>query len=81
MDKMEDVEKVLLDYFGNIFTTSEPSEMEHIFQSISTRVTAEMNNNLDKEFTIVEIKEALYQMNHNKAPELDGMTACFYQNY
>ena len=36
---------------------------------------------LDKEFTKVEIREALFQMYPNKAPRPHGMTTCFYQRY
>ena len=55
--------------------------MEHIFQTINTRVTGEMNQTLDKEFTILEVKSTFCQMNPNKAQGLDGMIVCFYQNY
>ena len=80
-DNMEDVEKVFLDYFNNIFTTSNPSNMKHIFQAIDTRVTIDMNKFLDKDVTISEIRHALDQMNPNKAFSLDGMTVFFYQKY
>ena len=41
-------------------------------------MTNEMNGMLDKEFTEVEINQALFQMSPNKAPSPDKMTACFY---
>ena len=58
-DKMEEVERIFMDYFENIFTTCNPSNMDKIFQVINTRVTSEMMR-LDKEFTITKVKSALF---------------------
>ena len=55
--------------------------MDIIFQVMEPRVTDEMNEKLGKEFTDMEVKQALDQMNPHKAPRPDGMSACFYQKY
>ena len=44
-------------------------------------VSTDMRTSLDKDFTEVEMKEALFQMHPDKAPRLDGMTVLFYQKY
>ena len=45
------------------------------------RVTPEMNEELIKEFKVVEVWQALQQMHPTKSPESDGMSPIFYQKY
>lgn len=44
-----------------------------------TQVTEEENNILISSFTEKEIKEAVFQMEHNKSPRPDGFPVEFYQ--
>ena len=53
--------------------------MDLVFQAIDTRITSDMSDVLDKNFSNMEVKFALDQMNPNKAHGLNGMLACFYQ--
>ena len=55
--------------------------MDTVFQVIDTRVPSEMNQDLDKVFTLDEIRCALFQINPVKAPGPDGMNAFFYQKH
>jgi hypothetical protein len=43
------------------------------------QVTAEENDILLKSFSEEEVKKAVFQMEHNKAPGPDGFPAEFYQ--
>ena len=45
------------------------------------RVTPEMNEELIKEFKVVEVWQALQQMHPTKSPGSDGMSPIFYQKY
>ena len=80
-EKQEELEEVFLSYFSKIFSTSNHSNMKSVLQVMEGRISDAMNESLDKDFSEVEIKMALDQMNPNKAPRPDGMTACFYQKY
>jgi hypothetical protein len=45
------------------------------------QVSQEENDLLVRPFTMEEIRETIFQMEHNKAPEPDGFQAEFYQAY
>ena len=70
-----------MNYFERIFTSSNPTSMENIFQAMKSKIGGDENANLLKEFTQEEIKVALDQMHPDKAPGPDGMTAGFYKKY
>ena len=68
-------------HFEEIFITSNPSKMDKVYKGLDQRISTEKMDQLNKEFIKNEIKEALHQMNPNKALGLDGMTAYFFQRY
>jgi hypothetical protein len=55
--------------------------MDAIFDAIPTKVSAEMNEALNRDYTNDEIKKALFQMGPTKATGSDGFPALFYQNH
>ncbi|XP_074290614.1 uncharacterized protein LOC141617329 [Silene latifolia] len=77
----EEVARVAVKYFQELFTTSNPVEGELCLQGLENRVTAEMNLGLERDYSEEEIVEALNQMNPLKAPGPDGMNGLFYQTY
>ncbi|KAF7832377.1 reverse transcriptase [Senna tora] len=58
-----------------------PSEFDQVIGKVPTKVTSDMNKNLDDRFTREEVKEAVFSMYPTKAPEPDGFPALFYQKY
>ena len=52
--------------------------MNEVFQGMEQRISANKMSYLDKEFTEIEIKEALLQMHLNKAPGPNGMITYFF---
>jgi len=46
-----------------------------------TQVSDEENTFLTAPFTEDEVRKAIFQMEHNKAPGLDGFPAEFYQTF
>jgi hypothetical protein len=55
--------------------------MNELLECVDRRVTPEMNEKLNKEFTHDEVKEALDSIGDLKAPGLDGMHALFYKKF
>ena len=78
-ESKEEIEQVFLKHFSKIFTTSDPGSVDNFLKDMDRRVSEEMNIKLDKPFLESEIKMAIDQMNPQKSPGPDGMTACFYQ--
>jgi hypothetical protein len=55
--------------------------MHELLDIVPTRVTAEMNLELDKQYTVEEVQVELFQMASSKAPGVDGFTAGFSQRH
>lgn len=73
-------DKLILDYFYELFTSSSPDHDWSFLNSLSGCLTDEMNWSLAVVFT-KEMASALNQMYSNKAPGLDRMTPLFFINY
>ena len=80
-DNTESIAAVAVSYFEKPFSTSFPSRISEVTNTIPTRVTDEMNQWLIKEFTREEVVTALQQMHPTKAPGPDGMSTIFFQKY
>ena len=76
----DDIAQAVIDYFNNIYALAS-SGIDEVIDAIPTRVTEEMNENLNKSFTREEVAIALKQIHPTKAPGPDGMSTIFYQKY
>ena len=74
------VEKVAIDYFDKLFTTTSPSNFNSFLAEVTPGITPQMNQRLLRLATKEEVKEALFMMHLEKAPGPDGMTALFFQH-
>ena len=77
----EGIANVVMYYFEKLYTTSYPSHILEITDTIPTKVSSEMNQSLIKDFTKEEVLAALKQMHPTKAPSPDDMSAIFFQKY
>ena len=75
------VSKMLIDYYVDLFTSSNPHNLESILDGIQEVVTWEMNSNLTAPYTVEEMEIAIKDMASLKALGSDGMPPLFYQTY
>ena len=80
MDQRSMVEMVV-DFYQELFTSSNPNNFDEILEQIPQVVTEEMNLELMQEFTAMEVEVALKQMAPLKSLGPNGMPPIFYQNY
>ena len=77
----EEVEKAFIEYYSDLFTSSEPSEFAEIVESMQPKVIQSMNAMLVREFQASDVHKALKQMYPLKAPSPDGMPPLFFQKF
>ena len=75
------MEKIVLEYFSNIFQSSRPTDTAAIVAVIQSVVTDSMNRFLCQPFQAEEVYKTLKQMHPKKSLALDGMPPLFYQHF
>ena len=77
----EEISKILIDYYQNLFTSASPSNMEEVLMAVPIVITDEQNAMLSAEFAKNEVEKAIQQMAPLKAPGPDGLPPLFYQKF
>jgi hypothetical protein len=77
----EPLKSYIMDYYKNLFNPSDGGHfsLEEDRRSDIAQISPEDNEKLTSIFTEQELKEAIFQMKHNKAPGPDGFPTEFYQ--
>src|SRR6266498_1813939 len=79
----ENLKTYITEYYKRLFGSPESNTftmMENITHDIP-QITLEENDILTAAFTEKEVKDAIFQMEHNKAPGPDGFPAELYQTF
>ena len=74
------IEKVAVDYFDGLFSTTNPTDFDNFLDEIMPSISPQMNQILLRTATEEEVRQALFMMHPEKAPDPDGMTALFFQH-
>ncbi|KAA8524448.1 hypothetical protein F0562_010871 [Nyssa sinensis] len=70
--RLKILKKIVVQYFENIFCSSNPQLSSEVFEAVVGQVTQAMNAILMQEFRANEVNQALFQMHPTKAPGLDA---------
>ncbi|CAA7059511.1 unnamed protein product [Microthlaspi erraticum] len=81
IENEEGIEQTATAYFQNLFTTSNPSDFDEALRYITPKVSSSMNLALTQPPSNEEIKQAIANINPDKAPGPDGVTSLFFQNF
>jgi hypothetical protein len=76
-----DIQDVFQNYFSELFSSSNPTNMQETLQVVANRVHPQMHDYLSQEFSLAEVSYATHQLKSNSAPGPDGLNALFYQTY
>ena len=76
-----DIGSCFVQFFQDLFTSSNPQFPDNLDNLISPVITDEDNLLLCAIPTIDEIKQTLFNLGSNKSPGPDGMSALFYKHY
>lgn len=69
-----------VDYFSELFMSSNPHDLESLFEGFESRVTPEMNLMLTRPVSTEEIQAAAFSVRGSSAPGEDGLTGAFIRN-
>ena len=72
---------LLIEFYANLFTSSNPRNLEWILEGVQPVVTKEMRATLARPFTMEEVECAIKYMALLKTPGPDRMPPLFYQTY
>ena len=70
-----------MDFYADLFTTSNPHNLDSIMEGVLEVVTEEMNAKLTTMYKVEEVELAIKKMAPLKALGSDGMPPLFYQTY
>jgi len=73
--------QIAIDFFKDLFMSSNPVDLKSLFEGFQSRVTETMNAELIKEVSDVEIMTAAFSVKGSSAPGEDGLTGVFYQRF
>ena len=68
-------------FYKGLYTLEGTDDMASVLDTVPTKVTQEMNDQLLARFMEKEVKEALFQMFPTKASGPDGLPAHFFQRH
>ncbi|KAF8088754.1 hypothetical protein N665_0530s0009 [Sinapis alba] len=78
--KEEDIAKVIVGYFKDLFTAKEGDREDTVNSALRPVISEETNLKLIEIPSAVEIREAIFSIHADKAPGPDGFSASFYQS-
>ncbi|KAF7838884.1 reverse transcriptase [Senna tora] len=67
-------------FYSSLFKKGGPRDLRKVIDCVSPVISEEDNNDLLRKVSVLEVKEAVFQLGGLKAPGPDGYYGIFYQN-
>ena len=80
-DNVLEMENMATSFYQELYTSEGVHNMEHVIDTVPTKVTQAMNDMLNAPYSQKEVKTALFQMFPIKAPGPDGYPTHFFQHH
>ena len=77
----EQIVQTISDYYTELFSSQQTPSLHVVDEVLSPLITPEMNEALAKIPDKLEINQAVFSINPDKAPGPDGFSASFYQSF
>lgn len=71
--------ELLIRFYSNLFTSSNPTNLDPVLNGVQPRVFRSMNEDLLRLFEASEVQRALKQMKSDTALGLDGFPPLFFK--
>lgn len=81
IEEENQIGNLLVQYYSNLFTSSNPTQLDIVLNRVEPRVSEEMNEQLLRPFEASELHNALKQMESITTPGLDGLLPLFYKQF
>lgn len=81
MEEEENIERVTIDYFRNIFTCSNLTDLYYVLDSVNLCIKSDGATFLQEPFTKEKVLESLHQIHPTRSPNPDGMPILFFHKY
>lgn len=73
--------QIAVDYFSELFKSSNPCSFVNFFQGFQPKVSNQMNVEITKMVTKEEVRDTVFSVKAGSALGPDGMSALFFQHY
>lgn len=77
----EEVGAVFVEFYQKLFSTNGSTNFLTVEETISERITPEMNDKLCQIPDEEQVRTAIFAIHADKAPGADGLSASFYQSF
>ena len=80
-EDLQEMGDIISSFYKELYTSEGTEDMANMLNTVPTKVTPDMNDQLLAPFTEKEVKEALFQMFPTKVLGPDGLPAHFFQRH
>ena len=77
----DEVAKVFAEFYQKLFSSNGAANFQIVEETISERITQEMNDSLCQIPNEEEVRQATFAIHADKAPGADGFSSSFYQSF